>query len=122
MDDSTLVLEHLLHESPMLHAELATLLEQSSHAHAEVSVGGDITHGHGDSTVAVQEAAEPEKLLSTLRMAGMQTAIALQARQGGEEPLPERLEYDFLVGADGALSKVCCAASAVELLRLQVYQ
>lgn len=111
-DDSTLVLEHLLQESPMLsqHAEsaaAAAALEQSSHA--EHAVGGHVTHAHhahGDSAVSIQEAAEPEKLMSTVRMAGMQTAIALQARQGAEELLPERLEYDFLVAADGALSKV----------------
>lgn len=105
-DDSTLVLEHLLHQqSPMRHAESAGALEQDSSV--ELSVGGDITAG-GDSAVATQQVAEPEKLMSTTRMAGMQTAIALQARQGAEEPLPESLGYDFLVGADGAFSKVCC--------------
>jgi hypothetical protein len=110
-DESTLVLEHLLQQYPMqlAESESAGALEKE-HSAIEFSAGGEHHESHhsGNSSVATQEVAEPEKLMSSTRMAGMQTAIALQARQDSEDELPERLQYDILVGADGALSKVCC--------------
>jgi hypothetical protein len=106
-DNSTLVLEHLLHQHPPHKAahDTAGALERSA---AELSAGEEhVGSRHsGDSSAATEVVAEPGKLMSTTRMAGMQTAIALQAQQDSDDELPEQLQYDFLVAADGALSKV----------------
>lgn len=53
--------------------------------------------GHSD------HAAAPPPMSST-RMAGMQAALAVQAKH--QTDLPESLEYDLLIGADGANSQV----------------
>lgn len=123
-DDSTMVLEHLLQHSS-LRTNAALRHEHLDHAHAtaELSVEEDSTDASSTASTEDSEHSEPpEKLMSTTRMAGMQTAIALQARQGAEEPLKETLTYDFLVGADGGGSKVCFTVSAVTCLRFYKQQ
>lgn len=80
---------------------------------AEASEGGATTRtavAEAATAAAAAVAEGPEKMMSSVRMAGMKTALALQARVGSTEELPEELGYDLLVGADGAMSKVRACA------------
>lgn len=60
------------------------------------------TQHAGFAMTANGEAARPQ--MSSARMSGMQAALAVQARH--QQALPETMQYDLLIGADGASSMV----------------
>jgi hypothetical protein len=122
-DDSMLILEHLMHTQEAVQAgdrDSAEAQAGGSMAESTHEEGAGGTHATTRTAVAEAptEAHAPGKMMSSVQMSGMQTALALQARQHDSQELPEELGFDLLVGADGALSKVCAWCHSVACLRL----